>query len=144
MNTLNPLTELEHGIRQVERVLLVWLTHGLDAPTPHVSVPRDAVKELCEAMGLLAASVRAVARDLNRSDEILRKEWRARLETAVMRVPNLRRLVRVALVLDFFDVHELYTVLVDPSGEPESCCAGCTRLPPGWCPSCDEQRKAEN
>jgi hypothetical protein len=43
--------------------------------------------------------------------------------------------------LDGWDLHELYTRLVEPQGE-EGCCAGCTILPPGWCSLCDKTRKA--
>ena len=46
------------------------------------------------------------------------------------------------LVLDGFDLHELYSVFVDSSG-PEGCCAGYARLPLGWCESCDRERDAE-
>jgi hypothetical protein len=48
-------------------------------------------------------------------------------------------------VLDGFDLHELYTLVVDGSGadsvKHEGCCAGCSRLPPGWCVQCDKQRE---
>lgn len=48
---------------------------------------------------------------------------------------------RVELQIDGWDLHELYTVLVDPNG-PEGCCAGCSLLPEGWCANCDQNRKA--
>lgn len=42
------------------------------------------------------------------------------------------------LPLDGWDLHELYTLTVDREG-PEGCCAGCTRLPRGWCALCDKE-----
>lgn len=135
--TQHPFTSVVAALEAVERTSKQLRT---DLSEPQIEAFHEAIELLADA----ATAARQHVKRAIRHDAILEREWREKLETAVARVPKLRRLVRVAVVLDFFDVHELYTVLVDPSGEPESCCAGCTRLPPGWCPSCDEQRKAEN
>lgn len=98
-------------------------------------------------------------------EQRVRVEWREKLQAAVMGLvigPDGQRRAPargstghpltgphggVLLPLNGWDVHELYTVLVDPlgvlSGESEGCCAGCARLPEGWCRTCDEQRRAE-
>lgn len=74
-------------------------------------------------------------------DLALKAEWKRKLASAVARQWCGRywtwcAAAAVYLPLDFWDLHELYTVLVDADG-PEGCCAGCTRLPPGWCANCD-------
>lgn len=77
----------------------------------------------------------------------VRAEWQRKLQQCVLRgaVPIPRVVdadTHYELHLDGWDVHELYTVLVEPIG-PEGCCAGCTRLPPGWCAACDRNRETE-
>lgn len=81
-----------------------------------------------------------------------RREWRARLQAAVDAAkvqrgrgrwpPSLQVVVgavgTITIELDGWELHELYTILVDSDG-PEGCCAGCTKLPKGWCRTCDEQ-----
>lgn len=92
----------------------------------------------------------------------LREEWRKKLQEAVTRTRGPVRVGGridrfrgmpitlwpehvvdgangfVMVEIDGWDLHELYTVLVDSDG-PEGCCAGCTKLPQGWCRTCDEQ-----
>lgn len=67
----------------------------------------------------------------------LRAEWRGKLESCVGGFDEHGCFL---LLLSGWDVHELYTALVDPLGS-EGCCAGCTRLPPGWCAACDRDRE---
>lgn len=76
--------------------------------------------------------VRLGERHPDRVLEQVRSEWRQKLEASVKNGGNL--------VLDHWDLHELYTGFVESSG-PEGCTAGCTILPPGWCATCDSQRK---
>lgn len=72
----------------------------------------------------------------------IRAGWKATLQSGVVfadrPVNGPRGSVRIAV--NGWDLHELYTLLVEPDGE-EGCCAGCTILPPGWCAGCDLTRK---
>jgi hypothetical protein len=71
--------------------------------------------------------------------EKTRQEWRRKLTPkSPVHGPNGFPQIEIG----GWDLHELYTILVDDEG-PEGCCAGCTMLPPGWCSLCDKQRKPE-
>jgi hypothetical protein len=70
--------------------------------------------------------------------EKIREEWRRKLTPkSPVHGPNGFPQIEIG----GWDLHELYTILVDDEG-PEGCCAGCTILPPGWCSLCDKTRKA--
>lgn len=72
---------------------------------------------------------------------ILKSKWGSSRVHAVAGPIVLDEPGLVSLDLDGFDLHELYTRLVDNTG-PEGCCAGLSRLPVGWCRTCDAQRSA--
>jgi hypothetical protein len=73
---------------------------------------------------------------LEQAKERTREEWKERLAAVLKgRQPMM-------LHLDVFAFHDAYTQLVDPEGE-EGCCAGCARLPFGWCVNCDMQLTRE-